>query len=230
MALSLVKQIARHTVFNYVSRFVPSELILAGSYLAIWIDPVYFGRDGFYGLSVGLFIEGLFTHAQALKAGVSMLFSGIHRKFALIGMSLFYLIFVGAISFATGNIFTTLLFVWLSIKRIMASDQQSDMMEESLYSFGKIMVLILSCGIAVAIEGVHPLKTEGMDGFITRPGAVPPWGVIYFTTLFLAEILRLRSKRRKSKQNQEAFVVHQYPDRLYHTGQHRPRNGRRGTR
>lgn len=215
MSLTLVKQIARHTIFRYISRFIPSELILVGSYLAIWIDPYYFGRDGFFGLSVGLFIEGLFTHAQALLSGVSNLFSGASRKVALIGMSCFYLIFIGAISFATGNIFTTLLFVWLSIKRIMTSDQQIEVMEESLYSFGKILVLILSCGIAVAIDGMHLWKVEGVDRFITSPGAVPPWGMIYFTTLFFLETLRLRSKRRRSRQSEELFVVRQYPDRRY---------------
>jgi len=60
----LFSGILRRTVLGFLTRYVYPELLAASMYLAIWFDPYFLGEKGFEGLSIALWLDFVFNHAQ----------------------------------------------------------------------------------------------------------------------------------------------------------------------
>jgi hypothetical protein len=188
-ALSLLTNSAYASVFAFLSRYVRPELMLAGLYTCLWIDPWWFGEKTFTGLSWGLWLEFIMAHAHTAMAVVSMAVtvSKPSGKIAVGVMSLFYLLFVGAVSFATGSLLTVIMFIVLSTKRITMPAINVDFVKEGLYAFFKVMIFLLTAGLGAGIAVALPADVLGMEGVGEGAENVPAWGVCYFTALYFYE-------------------------------------------
>jgi hypothetical protein len=188
-ALVLLRESSYRSAFGILATYVRPELIMAGLYAAIWVDPLVFGQKTFEGLTWGLWLEFVLAHAQTGTAVVSMLVprSTVMARIALTAMSLFYLIFVGAVSFALGSILTVVMFVILSIKRITNVSGQTDFMKEVLYAFFKVMIFLLTAAIGAGIGKLIPADVSGMELSGEGNEIVPAWGVCYFIAQFFYE-------------------------------------------
>ena len=189
IALALFREAGYRTSFIFLSRYVRPELIMAVLYLCVWIDPFMFGENTFDGLSFGLWLEFVLSHAHTGMAVVSLAFPRSRRsgQFALMVVSGFYLLFVGAISFAMGSVLTFVLFLILSIKRITMPLENVNLIREILYAFFKVMIFLLTAGLGAGIAFLLPADIQGM--VVSGEGAeiVPAWGVCYFVALYFYE-------------------------------------------
>jgi hypothetical protein len=189
IAIALFREAGYRTSFMFLSQYVRPELIMAAIYLCVWIDPLLFGEKTFDGLSFGLWLEFILGHAHTGTAVVSLAFPPTRRsgQLAVAVMSGFYLLFVGAISFAMGSELTFVLFLLLSIKRITMPLQNINLIKEVLYAFFKVMIFLLTAALGAGIAFFLPADIQGME--VSGEGAeiVPAWGVCYFVALYFYE-------------------------------------------
>jgi hypothetical protein len=100
-------------------------------------------------------------------------------------MSVFYLVFVVAISFALGSVLTVVFFVILSIKRITMPNE-TDLTKEILYAFLKVMLFLLTAAVGAGMAAIIPADVA-IESIEKGGEMVPAWGVCYFIALYYYE-------------------------------------------
>lgn len=199
---SLFGGLAKSGFFRFLSKYFHPELLMVALYAVLWVDPAALGEKGYQGLSIGLWLEFAIAHAKTALGVVSWFFppKKASGKFALGCVSVFYFLFVGAICYVTGNIFTAIAFIILCIKRVSGYHGDEEVAKEIGISFGKIMWLIVAGGLAFVVASIFPAPIENLPG---EKGAemTPAWGVIYFLGLHFFEIYlpRLMAKSQKNR-------------------------------
>src|SRR6185436_13983586 len=165
------------------------ELLAASMYLAIWFDPYFLGEKGFEGLSIALWLDFVFNHAQVGTSIASIFFKpGSTKQKVAVGIaSSFYLLFVGGISIATGSYLTAIIFIILSIKRILNSGREDGMIMQLGYSFSRIMILLVCALAGYLLALVLPSPVGDIDFIKKGAEMVPAWGLVYFVSLHFFE-------------------------------------------
>jgi hypothetical protein len=184
----LLSGVLRKTVFTFLTRYLYPELLTASLYLAIWFDPYFLGEKGFQGLSIGLWLDFVFNHAQVGTSLTGLFFkpNSAKKKIAVGVVSAFYLLFVGGLSVALGSYLTAIVFIVLSVKRIL-DKEQSDLFKQVGYSFARVMVLLLAGLAGYLISRILPSPVDDIPTIEKGAEMVPAWGLIYFVSLHFFE-------------------------------------------
>jgi hypothetical protein len=188
IVLQLLCESSYRSAFFIATRYIRPELLMAVVYLCVWVDPLIFGEHTFEGLSWGLWLEFLMAHAHTGTAvvGLAVPVSKPSGKIAMMLMSMFYLMFVIALSMALGSIITVVMFVILSVKRITMPNN-TGLAQEILYAFFKVMLFLVTAALGAGIAQFIPADTTGINGIDKGAEIVPAWGVCYFVALYFYE-------------------------------------------
>ena len=187
--VSLFRETATRSSFYFMSRYVRPELLMAALYAILWVDPFLLGQKTFDGLTWGLFLEFVFAHAHTGTAVMSMAFPPTTQKgkIVLTVISVFYLMFVTALSVALGSVLTFILFLILSVKRITAPQGKTDFVKEAGYAFFKVMIFLVTGAIGAGLGFLFPADVGDFVKAEENAAMIPAWGTCYFVAVYFYE-------------------------------------------
>ena len=175
------------------------DTLTAVFFLVIWIRPHAFGNDGVRNGMLIMLVEFILVHASGfLGAQVfSDRTSHLRKLIALLGFSLFYLMFIAAFSWSFGQWWPFAAFGWLIAakfasvlstrltsedrKKRMAAEWVTGVMAYLLGAFATTLLPVPRLGINADI--VNGLDLPGSGLWISEPHRVVAFGVIYFGIL-----------------------------------------------
>ncbi len=182
-----------------LSRFLPGDYIMIGTFILTWIIPdkmMLLDKNIVNGLSVGMFFQFLFGHAS-VGLGVAGQISEKRSVtvMALTGFGLFYFIFFAAFAYATGSYLIVAIFIFtffqnLQMQNTITGDSKKKadrMLQLILIPFISVMILLLS-----SISLLVPVPKLGFSqiafdfseftvrGEPNHPESIMFWGIIYY--------------------------------------------------
>ncbi len=194
-----------------LSRFLPGDYIMVGTFILTWLIPdkmMLIDKNIVNGLSFGLFFQFLFGHATVgLGVAANISAKRYVTIIALTGFGLFYFLFFAAFAYGTKSYFIVLIFLFTFFQNIIGqnssggSKKKSDrMLQMIMIPFLSMMILLIS-SISLMIPVPKLGFTEQISSEFTsiavrgepdHPESMMFWGIIYY--LLMIQFKRLWNK------------------------------------
>ena len=198
----------------FLSRFLPGEWIMIGTYLTTWIFPekmMILDKNIVTGLSWGMFFQFLFSHA-GVGLGVAGNFSKKRSVIytAVTGFGLFYLIFFAAFAYTTKSFMIILIFILILYQNLPLRNSSADQRSgDRLISiilipfFSAMILLISSLSLLIPVPKLGFAQELGLDstqfevrGESGHPESIMFWGIVYYIMMLVFKEIWNRSQKR----------------------------------
>jgi len=171
------------------------DAITAAIFLTAWIAPMLPGPEAVKNLMLTMLIEFIVVHSSAFYAGISAMedIGRVKRMLMLLGLAMFYMMFVVAFAFAFDSTWPIFAFGWLLLSRFAhlwthpapGSRETERMMITwsascATYVLGALATVMLplpALGITPAF--VASMHLSGSGEWIERPQTVLAFGFLY---------------------------------------------------
>jgi hypothetical protein len=178
------------------------DAITAGVFLTTWIDPSIAGPATIKNLMLTMLMEFLVVHSGGFYAGIAAAdVSRSKRVMLLTGLSLFYVIFIGAFAAAFDSPWPIFAFAWLFVCRFFhlwmrpgqaarETDNQIILWAASVatYVLGGIATVMLPLpALGITPEFVASMHLPGSGEWVRRPYTVLAFGTLYFAVQAFAK-------------------------------------------
>lgn len=194
---------------NLVSAF--PDFALSGLFAISWIAPYAFGAHILKRLELIMLMEFFIVHSSAfMGAAMTMPRRRITRVLGVIGLGMFYTIFVGSFAYSFGTIWPLVSFWMLLVNRMLAiimgpAPQPGDfnfivLGWAACSFFYLIFALITSIaaiprfGITATVLAAQPMSGGGI--WADEPWRVVAFGVFYFASVAVTELFGLGAPPR----------------------------------
>lgn len=180
------------------------DFALAGAFVATWIDPFAFGPAAVQYYLLTMLLEFIIVHSSALMGSVA--FSEIHtrrRVLSMLGLGLFYTLFVGAFALGFGTWWPLWAFWALTFNRMLgvllgdaAHGEEKRYVQAGwglsvLYyvggAFATIWLPLPRLGLERGV--LQALDLPGSGLWIDEPHRVLAFGALYFGLTGIGEVL-----------------------------------------
>ena len=172
------------------------DAITSGIFLTAWTLPEIPGPQTIKNLMLTMLIEFIVVHSSAFYAGISAM-DGIgraKRMLMLLGLALFYMMFVVAFAFAFDSTWPIFAFGWLLLSRFAhlwthpapGSRETERMMITwaascAAYVLGALATVMLPLpALGITPDFVASMHLSGSGEWIERPQTVLAFGFLYF--------------------------------------------------
>ena len=188
------------------------DLLLGATFLSAWIRPSAVPLT-IPRLHLIAILEFFIIHSSSLMAIVAILQVGVRRKLLVIlGFSLFYSVFVGALAIATGSYWPLAAFWGLTLNRLLR------ILLGGAFSENEKTLLLVEWAIAmtfyivlIAVTTVVPIPSLGLEPatvpanesesglWVDDPQRGLAFGFLYFTSIGIASLLTARLLPRRTR-------------------------------
>lgn len=190
--------------------------ITAAMFLAVWVSPFVFGALSVKTAMLTMLVEFFLIHATGFFTAIAnqpRSDRGL-RIGGVIGLSVFYVLMIGAFAWSFGEWWPLLAFGWLVVGKLAwvrnsAPVSDDDTMLQMAAWAGSVVAYLFAC-FATVVPPVPRLGMkaelqpqfgfgEGQGGlWIEEPQRVVAMGALYFALLCAAKLLAARWKSRRS--------------------------------
>lgn len=195
------------------------DAITAAVFLTAWIDPSLPGPAAIKNLMLTMLMEFLVVHSSGFYAGIAAAnVSRIARVTLLAGLSLFYVIFIGAFAAVFDSSWPIFAFAWLFVCRFFhlwmrpgpaARETGSQLalwaISVATYVLGGLATVMLPLpALGITTEVIAAMHLPGSGEWIDRPYTVLAFGTLYFAVQAYAKYKLAAGAPKPTAANQYA--------------------------
>jgi hypothetical protein len=183
---------------------VPDALTSA-AFVLVWHDPLFFGEDSVQRLMLVMMLEFMVVHSSGFMGVVVFepTASRQRRTLAVLGLSVFYLLFVAGWSVIYSVVWPLLAFAWLLFSRLSdiwldPKPVEADRIRQLSWWAASVVFFVGGVFVTIAVPlprlGLTPevVPTLGLDGgglWIEQPHTVIAFGAGYFLAQSLLKVV-----------------------------------------
>ena len=190
--------------------------ISAAMFLAVWFHPFVFGALSVKTAMLTMLVEFFLIHATGFFTAIANQPKS-DRKLRIggvLGLSVFYVLMIGAFAWSFGEWWPLLAFGWLVVGKFVwirnsAPVSDDDTMWQMAAWAGSVVAYLFACAVTVMVPvprfGMHAELQpqfgfgEGQGGlWIEQPQTVVAMGALYFGLLCAAKLLAARWSSKRS--------------------------------